>query len=1353
MEFSRPPGAGASVAGRYLIEEVLGRGGMATVYLALDQHTGQRCALKRGSGIGSRKTRRRVELLEREYHTLAQLAHPSIIEVYEYGVDADGPYYTMELLQGSDLDAQGRRPWKEACALLYDVASSLAILHARGLLHRDLSLRNIRCSPEGRAKLIDFGAMAPMGVAKDVQGTAPFLAPEVIQLQELDARTDLFSLGAVGYYLLTGRHAFPARRMSELRDVWRSRPTPPARVASDVPIALSALIVQLLMLDRNARPRSAAEVMERLCAIADLPPEEHAGVSRAYLTTPALVGRDHVRVQVRRKILGLVRREGGTLLIEGNAGSGRSRMLDACVLEGKLLGTVVVRADAGDAAQGDWGVARALCRQLAAQLPVDAPETARLSHGVLAHVLDELDGDLPVSGAPPERRLLLRELRDYVLAFARSRQLLIAIDDIDKIDEPSAALLAAIANKAERTALLLVAAVEREQGPSMSAPLRLLRLLGRPVELPPLQPAETEALLQSIFGDVPYVQSVAARVHTLAQGNPRAMLDIAQHLVERGLARYQAGSWLLPARLDEGDLPASLADALAARLSVLSPNARALCEVQALADGDSLDVAAYAELAGIAEHKRIFAALDELSAARVFSADGDGYRFSQRGFVAVTLASFPEVVRRGLHSRIADRLYATNGDIVRRADHLLQADRGREAIDLLCSIDLHARLPPVSVLERAIEQAERHAVPLRTRHALRSALLSKASLVLAAESFRRHLPSVLERLERDSGLALYRELSDLPAAERLQQALTRTQAAYMDKPEHERVHSVIDAIGELGRLSAALCSIASQLFELELLDTLPSLEPFAALSPAVAIVTQVVEAAKHWISGRQDRYAAIAQRLTQRLAEPDRGGLDPALQRRTLMGFGFGLGLFEASRGCSAAEAQAVVLEKDRGYRVNAWRIRMVMHLRQGNFEEANKCERRAELLYLQDHSEQSYAGMGSGAEVTARAEAGDLLGVKSALQTLEALAQRYPGWRPVYMSGLCRYRWLQGDLPGALHALLPALRLTIPGRHNGFALLAALHVRLLGQLGRTAEAIARAREVIAICEREQLFAMLDVVRAPLAESLAVAGEHAEAVEMIEAVIAAAEHVGRAGLALGSLYEGRARIAIHMHDAPAFERAAERCAAEYQKARNPALGARFAQLLDAARQQGIGVAEAVPEYRELLQLTASESEYNSIHSRILECVDGADRARCALSLLLQSSDSAAGYLFGVNDAQVVLMAALPETEAERELHAWVQECVQSALASDEAVTGDAATETQSSSALRYLDREGRVLEPLFLIATESERGELAAVLVLHVPSGARTLPSRPLLNELACELLEHGDVRGMRLTAAGPDVS
>ena len=72
-------------------------------------------------------------LLEREYHTLAQLAHPRIIEVYDYGVDERGPYYTMELLDGADLERARPLPWREACALLRDVASSLAILHSRGL--------------------------------------------------------------------------------------------------------------------------------------------------------------------------------------------------------------------------------------------------------------------------------------------------------------------------------------------------------------------------------------------------------------------------------------------------------------------------------------------------------------------------------------------------------------------------------------------------------------------------------------------------------------------------------------------------------------------------------------------------------------------------------------------------------------------------------------------------------------------------------------------------------------------------------------------------------------------------------------------------------------------------------------------------------------------------------------------------------------------------------------------------------------------------------------------------------------------------------------------------------------------
>jgi tetratricopeptide (TPR) repeat protein len=1341
--------AGDCIAGRYQVEEVLGRGGMGAVYRVRDQRNGQDCALKRGWASDRRKAQRRGVLLEREYHTLTQLAHPRIIEVYEYGIDDNGPYYTMELLQGSDLDKGGQLPWKQACALLYDVASSLSILHARGLLHRDVSPRNVRCTPEGRAKLIDFGAMAAMGTAKDVVGTPPFVAPEVLQLQELDARADLFSLGALGYFLLTGRDAYPARRMTELRDVWRSKPIAPSRLVPELPQALSALIMQLLMLDRSARPKSAAEVMERLCALAGRPLEERVEVSRAYLTTPALVGRDQALLRARKQILSLVRRDGGTLLIEGAAGSGRSRMLDACVLEGKLMGITVLRADSGDAADGDWGVARALCAQLIELMPEEAMEAARLSKDVLGHVVEGVIGDGTVTAMQPERSLLLRELRDLVLSLSRNQRLLLAVDDVDKIDEPSAAFLAALAHKTERHAVMLALSIEREHGPSTSASLRLLRLVADTISLEPLQPEETLTLMRSIFGDVPSLQFVAGRIHALAQGSPRASMDLARHLAERDLARYEAGSWLLPSQLDDGDLPKTLADALAGRLCALGSDARALLDVQCLADGDALRLTDYPQLAGLGDHKRVFSALDELLAARVLMVDGENYRFVQRGFLPLVQADIPPERRRAIHARIAELLGRSGGDLLRQAHHLLRAGREREAIELLCSINLEERLPPVALLDQAIQQAERLAFPPRTLHQLRVALLSKASLVLAPESFRRHLPQVLAQLERDSGLALYRELSEVPQNERLQRAMADAHQRYLATPERERGHSVIDAIRDLATISGACCAFAAQLKDLEVLESLPSLEAFVPLSPAVAIVQQAVEACKQWLSGRYLHHRQICDQVLARISAPDRAGLDEARVRRMRAGFGYAIGQFEAALGISAAEARAKALEAEHEHRVNAWRLRMVLHINQGNVEEARKCERRAELLQLQESSEQSYVGMGAGFELMARAEAGDLVGVKNCVATLASFAEQYPGWRAMLAYGQCRYRWLQGDLTGALDVLLPAFEYAPPTRHNSFCNLAGAHVRLLAELGRTKEAVERGRHYLELHEREQLSAVDPGLWVGLSQALAEAGEHAQAVRTIETLIDSNRELGCAGLALGMLYETRARIASRMRDPVAFERFAELCATEYKKAHNPALSARFARLLEDARQHEIREVEPTPEIRELLQLSQAESEYDTVHSRILECIDDGDRGRCVLTLLLQSTRSNIGYLYGVRDGRAELLAALPEPPADDAVVDWVNKSLQAELGSAEIGTADADGDaTRTEEAPLYTDPEERRLELVFLFATQQLTLQIVAVLVLHMPPGPRTLPSRQLCQQLANELLEHGDVSGLSVGEA-----
>ena len=113
---------------RFTVERELARGGMGAVYSAIDRASGVRVALKR---LSPSAPARMAALFEREFYVLSSLRHPRIIEVYDYGVDAEGPYYTMELLDGSDLRDLSPLPAGEACVYLRDVASSLALLHAR----------------------------------------------------------------------------------------------------------------------------------------------------------------------------------------------------------------------------------------------------------------------------------------------------------------------------------------------------------------------------------------------------------------------------------------------------------------------------------------------------------------------------------------------------------------------------------------------------------------------------------------------------------------------------------------------------------------------------------------------------------------------------------------------------------------------------------------------------------------------------------------------------------------------------------------------------------------------------------------------------------------------------------------------------------------------------------------------------------------------------------------------------------------------------------------------------------------------------------------------------------------------
>jgi hypothetical protein len=455
--------------GRYTIVNRIGGGGAGDVYRVHDQVTGRIVAFKQ---LLSAKAGRRAKTMEalfaREYHTLVRLKHPRIIEVYDYGVTPDGPYYTMELLEGSDLGRLQHLPYTDICRHLRDVASSLALLHAHRFVHRDVSPRNIRVTADGTARLLDFGALASFGTHLEIIGTPPFMAPEILYESPLDPRTDIYSLGAVGYFCLTGRQAFPASSVTDLPRLWQTAPAPPSALASDVPEELDQLILSMLSQDPLARPETAAAVIDQLAVIGRLPPEPHERAAQSYFLSSPVVGRGTQVAWISGRIEQALEGKGDEVLIEGAAGIGKTRLANELCLAATLKGAVTLRADA-ESTSTSFGVAVALGRRLLQACPEVARRAGAPHATVLRELASELADELDAADSPgslasdPAERLMQLQagLREWFLAASRERALLVAVDNLHAADDDSAAFLVGLGRESRSAHLLILARFAR----------------------------------------------------------------------------------------------------------------------------------------------------------------------------------------------------------------------------------------------------------------------------------------------------------------------------------------------------------------------------------------------------------------------------------------------------------------------------------------------------------------------------------------------------------------------------------------------------------------------------------------------------------------------------------------------------------------------------------------------------------------------------------------------------------------------------------------------------------------------------------------------------------------------------
>jgi serine/threonine-protein kinase len=272
--------------GQYTLLRPLGAGAMGEVFLAshalLRRHTAIKVLRTDSDGRG-------LERFEREVQLTSQLTHPNIIAIYDYGRTVEGLfYYVMEHLEGGDLErvlaVAGPLPARRVIHILRQVCGALDEAHGRGLLHRDIKPANLflcrRWGVPDMVKVLDFGLVKDLGNSQDgslsrsgaLTGTPLYLAPEAVSSPDtVDARGDLYSLGAVGYALLTGTHLFAARTVVEIcAHHLHTPPEPPdVRVGRELPKDLCDVILRCLEKKPESRYASARELRSALDACAD----------------------------------------------------------------------------------------------------------------------------------------------------------------------------------------------------------------------------------------------------------------------------------------------------------------------------------------------------------------------------------------------------------------------------------------------------------------------------------------------------------------------------------------------------------------------------------------------------------------------------------------------------------------------------------------------------------------------------------------------------------------------------------------------------------------------------------------------------------------------------------------------------------------------------------------------------------------------------------------------------------------------------------------------------------------------------------------------------------------------------
>ena len=668
---SRALTPGAEIGLRYRIRHLIGRGGMARVWLADDLLEHRLVAFKERLESASGDVEHGAMLFRREFFAMNQLQHPGTLKVYDCGLLETGSrYITMEVVGGRDLAdllKDGPLPVDISVQVLLQLGHVLAFVHSRLLVHCDITASNVRVLDDGTVKLMDFGIMHQLGMPAGnvVRGTPSYMAPEWTRCGVVDERADLYSVGVLAYLMFTGELPFRGSAKRIFQAHHHDTPRPPSEVRPLAP-ALEAIVMRLLEKEPQRRFRNAAEVLAALHEATSTPVEvEPAAAGASYLHIPTLVGRHdevaHLDAAVRSTTQGTAR----AFFLGAPPGVGKSRLFQE--FEWKARDADMAWAMGQCRPEGLAPLAP-LVQALRCLVPLTPPAILDELGPVLARMFPLFSATArpPARDAGEEKIAVFDALSRWLQAIADQQAFVLCLEDLQWADNATVEHLNVLIRALDGTRGLVVGSYRSNELSRLSIAFQTVdEGLADVLEVHPLGLVHLEQLVGLALPDGDLPALFVEHLHATTAGNAFFATECLRALIEQGALRRVGGRFVADDDIATRRLPPTLLHAVQGRLATLSPSSLAFYQRVAPV-GRVLEMPLLRVIAGLDE-AGLFKVLDE-GVARQFLQYSEGRYYFVHDTVREAVTSVTPVDELGEHHRrIAEYLERTFGDDVEQA--------------------------------------------------------------------------------------------------------------------------------------------------------------------------------------------------------------------------------------------------------------------------------------------------------------------------------------------------------------------------------------------------------------------------------------------------------------------------------------------------------------------------------------------------------------------------------------------------------------------------------------------------------------------------------------------------------------